>query len=44
VRRDFIQGMGKVGSHFVIILAADKAFDVDEMAELCETAQAAVAA
>jgi len=44
VRRDFICGMGKVGARFVIILAPDKAFDVDEMAQLCATAQDAVAA
>jgi purine-binding chemotaxis protein CheW len=44
VRRDFIQGMGKVGSRFVIILAPDKAFDVTEMAQLCEAAQETVAA
>jgi purine-binding chemotaxis protein CheW len=36
--------MGKVGARFVIILAPDKAFDVDEMAQLCATAQDAVAA
>jgi purine-binding chemotaxis protein CheW len=39
VRRDFIHGMGKVGSQFVIILEPDKAFDVDEMASICESAQ-----
>ena len=39
VRRDFIQGMGKVASRFVIILDPDRAFDVDEMARLCETSQ-----
>jgi purine-binding chemotaxis protein CheW len=39
VRRDFIRGMGKVASRFVIILEPDKAFDVDEMAQLCEAAQ-----
>jgi purine-binding chemotaxis protein CheW len=44
VRRDFIQGMGKVGSRFVIILEPDKAFDVDDMARLCESAQATLAA
>jgi purine-binding chemotaxis protein CheW len=44
VRRDFIRGMGKVKNRFVIILEPDKAFDVDEMAELCESAQDAVAA
>jgi purine-binding chemotaxis protein CheW len=44
VRRDFIQGMGKVANRFVIILEPDKAFDVTEMAELCEAAQHGVAA
>lgn len=39
VRRDFIKGMGKVANRFVIILEPDKAFDVEEMAELCESAQ-----
>lgn len=44
VRRDFIRGMGKVASRFVIILEPDRAFDVNEMADLCESAQSAVAA
>ena len=44
VRRDFIRGMGKVANRFVIILEPDKAFDVNEMADLCESAQEAVAA
>ena len=44
VRRDFIRGMGKVAGRFVIILEPDRAFDVNEMAELCESAQEAVAA
>ena len=44
VRRDFIRGMGKVANRFVIILEPDKAFDVGEMADLCESAQEAVAA
>ena len=39
VRRDFIQGMGKIGDRFVIILEPDKAFDVDDMARLCEATQ-----
>jgi purine-binding chemotaxis protein CheW len=39
VRRDFIQGMGKVGTRFVVILDPDKAFDVEEMAGLCEASQ-----
>lgn len=40
VRRDFIRGMGKIGTRFVIILDPDKAFDVNDMAQLCEAAQA----
>ena len=44
VRRDFIRGMGKVASGFVIILEPDKAFDVNEMAQLCEAAQEPMAA
>lgn len=39
VRRDFIQGMGKLAERFVIILDPDKAFDVDDMARLCEATQ-----
>ena len=39
VRRDFIRGMGKVAGRFVIILEPDKAFDVSDMAQLCESAQ-----
>lgn len=41
VRRDFIRGMGKVANRFVIILEPDRAFDVNEMAGLCESAQLA---
>ena len=44
VRRDFIRGMGKVAQRFVIILDPDKAFDVNEMAALCESGQRAEAA
>lgn len=44
VRREFIRGIGKVGQRFVIILEPDKAFDVEEMATLCESAQMAEAA
>ncbi len=44
VRRDFIRGMGKVASRFVIILEPDRAFDVGEMAQLCEASQDALAA
>lgn len=44
VRRDFIRGMGKLASRFVIILEPDRAFDVEEMATLCESTQLAEAA
>jgi purine-binding chemotaxis protein CheW len=43
VRRDFIKGMGKVASGFVIILEPERAFDIGEMAELCESSQQAIA-
>lgn len=39
VRREFIQGIGKVGQRFVVLLEPDRALDVREMAELCEQAQ-----
>jgi len=32
--------MGKIGTRFVVILDPDKAFDVNELASLCEAAQA----
>ena len=44
VRRDFIRGMGKVANRFVIILEPDRAFDVGEMAQLCESEQDTAAA
>jgi purine-binding chemotaxis protein CheW len=44
VRRDFIRGMGKVASRFIVILDPDRALDLDEMAELCEAGQGALAA
>jgi purine-binding chemotaxis protein CheW len=44
VRRDFIRGMGKVGQRFVILLDPDRAFDVGEMAGLCEASQQVLAA
>jgi purine-binding chemotaxis protein CheW len=44
VRRDFIRGMGRVGQRFVIVLDPDRAFDVDDMAQLCERSQLAEAA
>ena len=42
--RDFIRGMGRVGQRFVIVLDPDRAFDVDDMAQLCERSQLAEAA
>ncbi|MCV2420389.1 chemotaxis protein CheW [Paucibacter sp. DJ2R-2] len=44
VRRDFIQGMGRLGQRFVIVLEPDRAFDLDDMAVLCERNQLAEAA
>jgi purine-binding chemotaxis protein CheW len=44
VRRDFIRGMGKVANRFVILLEPERAFDVDEMAGLCEATLAEAAA
>ncbi len=43
VRRDFIRAMGRVGQRFVVILAPEKTFDIDEMARLCEAALAKAA-
>jgi len=40
VRRDFVHAMARVDGRFVIILEPDKAFDIAEMAALCEAAQA----
>jgi purine-binding chemotaxis protein CheW len=39
VRRDYIRGVGKLGPRFVVILEPAKAFDIDDMAHLCEAAQ-----
>jgi len=44
IRRDFIRGIGKLAGRFVLVLEPDKALDVDDMAQLCESAQEAVAA
>jgi purine-binding chemotaxis protein CheW len=44
VRRDFIRSLGRLGQRFVVILAPDKAFDIDEMAMLCESALDSLAA
>jgi purine-binding chemotaxis protein CheW len=44
VRREFISGMARVGERFIILLEPDKAFDVEEMAQLCDTTQDVAAA
>ena len=38
IRRDFIHGMGKVGGEFIVILAPERALDINEMAALVEQA------
>lgn len=43
-RRDFIAGMGKRGERFLVLLDPDRAFDITEMAALCEANQLAMAA
>jgi purine-binding chemotaxis protein CheW len=44
VRRDFIAGMGKLKNSFVVLLDPERAFDMEEMAALCEANQLAAAA
>jgi purine-binding chemotaxis protein CheW len=44
VRRDFIQALARRGERFVIVLEPDRAFDVDDMAQLCARSQEALAA
>lgn len=44
VPRDYIRGMGRLGARFVIVLDPTRAFDVDDMAGLCESAQRALPA
>jgi purine-binding chemotaxis protein CheW len=38
IRRDFVYGIGKVGSAFIVILAPERALDINEMAALAEQA------
>ena len=38
IRRDYIRGMGKVGGEFIVILAPERALDVEDMAALVELA------
>lgn len=40
IRADFIQGMGKVGGRFVIILDADRVLSVDDLALVGQAAEA----
>ena len=44
VQREFIRGIGKAGSRFVILLEPERALDVQEMAQLCEQRQEAAVA
>lgn len=44
VQREFIRGIGKAGSRFVILLEPERALDVHEMAQLCEQRQEAAVA
>ncbi len=43
VQRDFIHGIGKIVGRFVTILDPHKAFNIEEMARLCESSQEAMA-
>ena len=38
IRRDFVHGIGKVGQAFIVILAPERALDINEMAALVEKA------
>lgn len=38
IRRDFIHGIGKVDGEFIVILAPERALDINEMASLAEQA------
>lgn len=40
IRRDFIRGMGKVGTSFIVILEPEKALSIEDMALLAEQANA----
>lgn len=39
VRRDFIHGVARVGGRFMTLLEPARAFDIEEMARLCEQTQ-----
>ncbi|HEY8879138.1 MAG TPA: chemotaxis protein CheW [Roseateles sp.] len=36
VRREFMRGIGKLHGRFVVLLEPDQAFNVEDMAQLCE--------
>ena len=36
VRREFMRGIGKLQGRFIVLLEPDQAFNVEEMAQLCE--------
>lgn len=38
IRREFVHGIGRVGQTFMVILAPERALDIDEMAALAEPA------
>jgi purine-binding chemotaxis protein CheW len=40
IQRDFIHGLGKVEGEFVVILAPERALNIDDMALIAEQAQA----
>ncbi|MFZ4624337.1 MAG: chemotaxis protein CheW [Rhodoferax sp.] len=40
IQREFIHGLGKVGSEFIVILEPERALNIDEMAALAEQAHA----
>ncbi|TXC65142.1 chemotaxis protein CheW [Piscinibacter aquaticus] len=44
VGREFIRGIGKLDGRFLILLDPDRAFDIDEMAQLCRLSQDALPA
>ena len=36
IQRDFIRGLGKVGSEFIVILDPERALNIDDMVALAE--------
>ena len=39
IQREFIRGLGKVGSEFIVILEPERALNIDDMAALAEQGQ-----